>query len=289
MIPVIKQLIEAGYINLDSSEKLDATCRDVSIDVYRDLKTGVIYLDPSYNPRNSEYYSNKQAKSTSYPRNEMDWHDVQRRSQIVRSLISGKKWLDFGCGPGYQLREDIKYCPEHLGVELGKSEREGLNSDGFRVVEDLVAANGFSPEVITLFHVFEHLPNPREILNQLGALCVSESKLVIEVPHARDFLISHVGTSFLSHTLWSEHIVLHTRESIRWLVEACGWEVNEIYGVQRYDVRNHMNWFKTGKPSGLNSALFSRPTVDLNLAYQNYLASIDMTDTLVLVATKANP
>ena len=78
-------------------------------------------------------------------------------------------------------------------------------------------------------------------------------KIIIEVPHAKDILISYFNLeSFKSFTFWSEHLILHTRESISRFLTVAGFKDVEVFGIQRYPLANHFYWLKEGKPGGHN-------------------------------------
>src|SRR5690606_2828473 len=109
----------------------------------------------------------------------------------LRPLIAGKRWLDFGCGPGYQLRQDSRISAQHLGIELNNANRTALLKDGYQVAADIDVATTFSPDVISLFHVMEHLTDPLSTLKQLSASASDGASLIVEVPHARDWLLQH--------------------------------------------------------------------------------------------------
>ena len=57
-----------------------------------------------------------------------------------------------------------------------------------------------------------------------------------------------------------------------------------IEGVQRYPLSNHLNWLANGKAGGHKSPLSLLDSDVLFDAYQNALARIDATDTLVALA-----
>ena len=106
------------------------------------------------------------------------------------------------------------------------------------------------------------------------------------MPHARDFLISNLRLQeFIDFTLWSQHLVLHTRDSLRLLLADAGFNNIVIQGVQRYGVSNHLHWLSTKKPGGHRSLISALETPELQLAYQNALSKIDATDTLTVIAT----
>ena len=88
------------------------------------------------------------------------------------------------------------------------------------------------------------------MLGELHSIFESdEGTLVVEVPHARDFLITQLQCeSFTNFSLWSQHLVLHTRDSLQKLLSAAGFVDIHIIGVQRYGLANHLTWLSEGKP-----------------------------------------
>jgi hypothetical protein len=122
-------------------------------------------------------------------------------------------------------------------------------------------------------------------LSELITKIVSGGQILIEVPHANDFLLSTVCCDdFKQFTLWSQHMVLHTRETLRKTLEYVGLQDIQIEGVQRYPLSNHLNWLANGKPGGHKSPISILDSDALSEMYQNSLARIDATDTLVAIA-----
>ena len=53
--------------------------------------------------------------------------------------------------------------------------------------------------------------------------------MIIEVPHARDFLIETFDiNSFKDFTFWSEHLILHTKESLVAFAKESGLKLKRI-------------------------------------------------------------
>ena len=114
---------------------------------------------------------------------------------------------------------------------------------------------------------------------------MSGGTLIFDVPQANDFLLSVAQNEpFKQFTLWSQHLVLHTRESLKCMIEYVGFEDILIKSVQRYPLSNHLNWIINGKPGGHKSELSSLETLYLRDAYTNSLSKINATDTLVAIA-----
>jgi hypothetical protein len=149
----------------------------------------------------------------------------------------------------------------------------------------MASLQAFKPQVISLFHVLEHLEDPLSVLRKLYETSDNRAVLIVEVPHARDMLIAK-NDDFRSFTFWTEHFVLHTKASLKSMIQDAGWQLTELVGVQRYPVWNHLSWLTEGKPTGLKSAINDGAARNLAQAYEQYLVSRDMTDTLVAVAVK---
>jgi len=110
--------------------------------------------------------------------------------------------------------------------------------------------------------------------------------LIVEVPHANDFLISFLNLqAFKEFTFWSEHLILHTRQSLEIFLREAGFKNIRIQGFQRYPLANHLHWLAKGKAGG-HKHWHHLQTDELNRAYASMLASLDKTDTLIAVAEK---
>ena len=177
------------------------------------------------------------------------------------------------------------YCSEAMGIELQQNYIDSLNSNGISCFNNLSDIKDNSLDIVVSFHVLEHLPNPLETLEELKTKVVSGGQILIEVPHAKDFLLSAIDCDeFKQFTLWSQHLVLHTRESLKKTLEYVGLTDIQIEGVQRYPLSNHLHWLANRMPGGHKSPLAILDSDELYESYRNSLARIDATDTLVALA-----
>lgn len=212
--------------------------------------------------------------------------DTRRRCRQFANLARGKNWLDVGTGPGAMLDAMGPIAANCAAVEPEEAAAASLREMGYAIYPSLDEVPPGNYELITLFHVFEHLTDPLGMLKSMIARLTAGGRLVIEVPHARDLLISFARSeAFCRHTFWSEHLFLHTRETLRALVAAAGFEVLALQGVQRYPVANHLHWLARGRPDG-HSAWNMLADERLDSAYADTLARLDLTDTLTLEARR---
>lgn len=209
--------------------------------------------------------------------------DDIRRYNMVNEICIGKNVLDFGCGFGGFISFISRVAHTCSGVELGRTEREYLNTKGiecFRTIDD--CQRKF--DVITMFHTFEHLTNPHAWLKRFSEYLVKDGYLIIEVPNGNDALLSlYESEKFADFTYWSAHLFLYTIKSLSMLIEKTGYfNILSAGQVQRYSLANHLMWLSKGLPGGdkvwnyLNSN-------ELNTAYAKKLEELEMCDTLFFV------
>lgn len=285
-----EMLIKIGAARESNIELFSSRTRDnPALNVYKDSLSGVIFIDDYY-VGDEEYVSGEYRESVkkisgSSGRDYEDVLDSERRFKSYKQFIAGKDVCDFGCGAGSFLKLAKAVAKNISGIELQQDYCDSLNAAGIPCFSKIEDCNG-GVDLVTLFHCLEHLPDPVSVLRQIRACINPGGKIVIEVPHAKDFLIKNLCLQdFIDFTLWSQHLVLHTRESLHLLLREAGFENILIEGVQRYSISNHISWLAHKKPGGHKSVLSVLETSELVSAYEQALAKIDSTDTLVAVAS----
>lgn len=287
----IKQLlIDNKIINPNDVVEYYHKVRDRDdIKVLKCIRSGVIFL--SANKIDDNYYKNKtqfsdfdEVKRKIGLKN--TYEDDYRRFKQFNKLIKNKSYLDIGTGLGGIL-DWMKKCTREIAAVEPRSELRNILSKKYLIYESI---DEIPPQkkfdIITLFHVFEHIPNPIVTLKKIFHLMNEGGKLIIEVPHARDALLSFYELeSFKKFTFWSEHLILHTRESLSIFLRNSSFNKFNIFGFQRYPLANHLYWLAKGEPRGHNKWQEFN-SKELKNAYEDILQKLDLTDTLIAVVEK---
>lgn len=273
-------LLDVGAISEERVSLYAERTRDRVVPVYRDDSTGVVFIDGFY--VGEDEYETGAYRGADEALNLEDRLDTERRVDAHLVSYQALTVVDFGCGRGNflrSIRDSARHC---VGVELQESYRDALVADGIPCVSSMGEVSG-EVDTCFMFHVLEHLPDPASTLAEARALLEPRGgTLVVEVPHARDFLLTSMNSeSFKAFTLWSQHLVLHTRQSLELLLRAAGFRDISVAGVQRYSIANHLTWLSHERPGGHASPLASFETAALRSEYEAALARIDATDTLV--------
>ncbi|MBQ8945551.1 MAG: class I SAM-dependent methyltransferase [Lachnospiraceae bacterium] len=206
--------------------------------------------------------------------------DDYRRYHMVKDWCRGKRVLDFGCGFGGFLQNISQDAGDVAGVELGCDERGYLTNLGYDVRSSILD-HEIPFDVITMFHVFEHLKSPQKWLNDIAGFLKPGGILFIEVPNANDVLLSlYENSAFADFTYWSAHLYLYTKESLTRVIKENGYfEIESDGQFQRYPIANHFYWLAKGKPGGQNVWTFLN-SEEINKEYSKMLEEQNMCDTL---------
>lgn len=255
------------------------------INVLRDKLSGVIFTDqPCGNT--DEYNQRKEQYAKSYKKNAKRLYNTVNRLEETKNLYVDRDILEFGHGLGDFIIEAQKYANTAKGVEVREEDIQHVRAQGIESKKSILEYSENSLDTVFLFHVFEHLTSPLDTLKNIHSRLKQDSGTIyIEVPHAKDFLLSTAKLNeFKEFTLWSDHLILHTRESLTRFLQEAGFNKISISGIQRYPLSNHLSWLLTKEPSGRNGPLSFLDSKELNIEYSKNLAKNNLTDTLVAIA-----
>jgi len=216
---------------------------------------------------------------------ETEWDD-ERRFQYFKSALPNKRLLDFGCGTGgFLLRAQSVAAMAH-GVELETRLSRHYESSGLTVFQSLSDIPSTIRErerydIITMFHVLEHIPDPKSILVELSEILTNGGQIIVEVPNADDALLTlYQCAPFFNFTYWGCHLFLFTAKTLKMLFSQVNLKVNYIKQIQRYPLANHLYWLANGKPGGHQKWYFLN-SPELHAAYEKQLAAISKCDTIL--------
>jgi len=298
--PIINELIKLKLISRSNLTTLKNTTRDKKIKVIKDKKTNIIFLEKyltsneyycSLNYRDDEHKILRKSKKKIVNVKTISGNivtplieDDYRRANQFKKYFKNKEVLDFGCGWGGFLLK-VKNCKSLSGVEL---RNECINHIQKKIKKIDISNNINSFEkkfdTITMFHVLEHIPYQVDTLKLLKSKLKNKGKIIIEVPHAKDFLILQDELDeFKNFTFWSEHLILHTFQSLKTMLLKSGFKNINIQYFQRYDFSNHLGWFLKRKSGG--EKIYKKIVNNkLNFSYCENLKRLGQTDTLIATA-----
>lgn len=245
---------------------------------------GMVYLNPVMTDKEySNFYTNdgqkkfveKNLDETAVQYEAKISKDDKRRAELIREYIKdGSRVLDVGTGySGF-----VGLVDGARGIDVSEPRVKMAQQRGM----DVSLCNIFDWEdemdIITLFHVLEHITEPAPFVKQIHKLLGDEGKFIIEVPSVNDLLVRNEAyRKFYFQNAHCSYFSYDTLEDLLW---SCGFKIEREIKIQRYMLNNHLHWWLKRGPGK-----FKVPNI-LNRWYSSILKKRNLHDTLLLICTK---
>ena len=156
---------------------------------------------------------------------------LKKKLSLINRFASEKKnLLDIGCGTGDFLQTALKNNWHVSGIEPNTQARTIANKKTNNLVFEVEQLLKFEPnsfDVITLWHVLEHLPNLDEHISIFKKLLKPNGSLIIAVPNYKSYDAKHYKAFWAAYDV-PRHLWHFNQESISKLVSKQSFEVANI-------------------------------------------------------------
>jgi len=184
------------------SKKPFLVCKDhtVSGEIFElrkaeNLDLLVTFPRPDNDKLPSYYKSEKYISHTDSKKTFLDniYHQVKslmlgKKINWIEKEVPGKgKILDLGAGTGEFLAQVKKVGWQIFGVEPNEGARNLAAEKGVDLLEDSASFPDQHFDVITMWHVLEHVPDLEKQIKELGRLLKPDGLLVIAVPNFKSY------------------------------------------------------------------------------------------------------
>tara|TARA_R110002049_G_scaffold281241_1_gene460695 strand:- start:421 stop:1281 length:861 start_codon:yes stop_codon:yes gene_type:complete len=156
---------------------------------------------------------------------------LKKKLKLINSFtLENKSLLDIGCGTGDFLQTAKEDNWNILGIEPNEQARLIANkktNDSVFDTEQLSAFKSESFDVITLWHVLEHLPNLEEQITVFKKLLKPNGTLIIAVPNYKSYDALYYKNNWAAFDV-PRHLWHFNKTSISKLVSKVSMEVKNV-------------------------------------------------------------
>ena len=180
------------------------------------------------------YYGEKEEKFKGIFEKAMDYFRRKRALFITKKLQKNASVLDIGCGNGRFLSSLLKYGNFKLfGVELeGNSAKRAARIKEINLKVGTLEQNDFpelSLDAVSMFHVFEHLTQPKETLEIISKILKKDGLFVVSFPNIDSWQSNFFKGKWL-HLDPPRHLFFFSPKDFKNLMIKMGFElVHENY------------------------------------------------------------
>jgi 2-polyprenyl-3-methyl-5-hydroxy-6-metoxy-1,4-benzoquinol methylase len=191
-----------------SNKKHFLTVKDYSVskeifDLYYDEKLDMLITHPQPSLENLgkyyesvDYISHTDSKRSLF---EKAYHFVKNialknKLNLINELQPSKgRILDIGAGTGDFLSVAKENGWQTIGIEPSEKAKGIAKNKGVSFVEQTSTLENYSFDVISMWHVLEHVPNLDNQIKELKRLLKPNGTLIIAVPNFKSFDAKHYG------------------------------------------------------------------------------------------------
>ena len=258
--------------------------------VFQDKKTKIIFLEKFLTGNNhflkQDIYKKKNEfnlKINGKVLKLLTLKDDIRRKKQFEKFIKNKIICDYGCGDGDFIKK-IDNAKTRYALDINLNNSNYFNKKKILFIKSLEEIE-VELEVVTLFHSLHYIPNQIQTLKDINKKMKKNGLIIIEVPHANDFLLQNKMTQeFQQFSFHIENLIWHTKQSLTKFLKSAGFKKIEVKYFQRYNINNHLNWMINGKQT-YKSFNYVRNN-DHKQQYTKRLIDNGQSDTLIAIAKK---
>ena len=166
-----------------------------AFEIHECLKCGLLFTEPRPKPeeigeyyQSEEYYSHQENKKGFVPRiyEAVKSINLKKKYKMATKGLEPGRMLEIGCGAGDFLHTMEKHGWTCTGIEPSKSAKEIATKKVKAVLLNPQEINQLEDEsfdLITMWHVLEHVDNLKEEIYQLQRLLKKGGRLVLALPN----------------------------------------------------------------------------------------------------------
>lgn len=166
-----------------------------AFEIHECLKCGLLFTEPRPKPeeigkyyQSDEYYSHQENKSGVIPRiyETIKNINLKKKYQMATKGLANGKMLEIGCGAGDFLQSMEEHGWICTGIEPSEKAKEIARKKVKAELlnpEEITKLESESFDLITMWHVLEHVDDLKEEIKQLQRLLKKGGRLVLALPN----------------------------------------------------------------------------------------------------------
>lgn len=242
-----RQAIDIERCQVCGSERATLQFAEPPYRVLRCDDCSLVYVTPRWSDETihevygEDYWQSDSPKTKGYADYKSDaalyLKTFRRRTRLVRRYIpTTARVLDIGCAAGFFLRVMRDGGHDVRGVEvstaIGTEAQSHLGTDRVHLgmLHEAVGQPGFEPgsfDLVTMWDVIEHVPDPQDLLRQARAMLRPGGTLILETQNVDSRFARLLGPRW-HHFKHEEHIYHFNPATVAKVLDQAGFTVERL-------------------------------------------------------------
>jgi 2-polyprenyl-3-methyl-5-hydroxy-6-metoxy-1,4-benzoquinol methylase len=226
----------------DAKNKLFLKVKDHSVskesfELFRDPELDLVYTHPQPSeadlPRyyeSDDYISHTDGKRSLFEKMYQSVKNIALKNKVklINKQQSAKgKLLDIGAGTGDFLITAKQNGWETIGIEPSEKAKSIAIKKGVNFIESTGSIESHSLDVITMWHVLEHVPDLEKQIRELKRLIKPNGTILIAVPNFNSYDAKHYGNFWAAYDV-PRHLWHFSKTAIKILFEREGLQLQKV-------------------------------------------------------------
>lgn len=226
-----------GFSGIKVIDLKDYFLTQEDFSIYKDDKTGVHFTYPQPLNDLSRYYESENYISHTDGKKSLfekiyqiaKQYNLDQKLKLIKKTTEGKSILDYGCGAGDFLQHmqtngykvtGMEPNPKAFEISQAKIGKENVVNCELKEIKEKF-------DIITMWHVLEHIPNLNEILTELKKHLNPGGTLIIAVPNHLSFDANYYKEQWAAYDV-PRHLWHFNPNSIKMLINNFGMNIVNI-------------------------------------------------------------
>ena len=161
----------------------------------------------------------------------------KKRLNVIEKYKKPGKLLDIGCAFGFFLELASKRMWTVRGIELSKAAADYTKKNKQQVFNGTLENANYKKEsfdVITMFDVIEHVPDPKKTIMKIRDLLKPKGIIAVTTPNIDSLPARILGRRWEEVKRVREHIYFFSDKTFKKLLESTGFKVLKTESAGRY-------------------------------------------------------
>lgn len=190
------------------------------------LKTNPVPEDLAKYYQSDDYLShNKKQNIISKLYSSVQKLNLNYKLGIIKKSTPSKSLFDYGCGDGAFLR----FMKSHGYQCAGFEPNIDTKVEGVVIAKKLDEVSA-QFDIITLWHVLEHIAEPSSAMQKIKSLMTSDGHLIIAIPNYKSFDAAYYDTYWAAYDV-PRHLYHYSREGALQFFDKQGFNVQSVHGL----------------------------------------------------------